>query len=380
MPAMNSRQPETETLDATGRAWPPAADLVADAGVLERTGALYERVRDVIPEAEWPLHAALVDAINRLKRERNAIILAHNYMTPEIFHCVGDITGDSLKLAQVAAEAEEEVIVQAGVHFMAETAKILSPEKTVLIPDLEAGCSLAESITGEDVRAIRRAYPDYPIVTYVNTSAEVKAECDICCTSSNAVAVVEAIARQRGVDTVILVPDRFLAQNVASQTDIRILTWQGECEVHEKFTRDEIMQLRAEHPDAMIITHPECPPDVLRASDFAGSTGAMAAFVAEHRPAKAILITECSMSDNVAALNPATQFIRPCNLCPHMKRITLKGIYDALREMKHEVMVDEETARRARQSLRAMLDLPSTGRPPAFDTSREEQPAAFVKV
>ncbi|QOC24209.1 quinolinate synthase NadA [Wenzhouxiangella sp. AB-CW3] len=367
-------------LDATGRAWPPAANLVMDSGVGERTQALYDRVRDVIPEIEWPLHAPLVDAINRLKRERNAIILAHNYMTPEIFHCVGDVTGDSLKLAQVAAEAEEAVIVQAGVHFMAETAKILSPSKTVLIPDLEAGCSLAESITAEDVRAIRRAYPDHPIVTYVNTSAEVKAECDICCTSSNAVGVVEAIARQRGTDTVIMVPDQFLAHNVASQTNVRILTWKGECEVHEKFTAEEIEQLRAEHPDAMIITHPECPPEVLRASDFSGSTGAMAAYVTQHRPAKAILITECSMSDNVAALNPATRFIRPCNLCPHMKRITLEGIYNALREFKHEVQVDEETARRARKSLRAMLDLPTDGPPPAFDTSRPEKPAALVTV
>ncbi len=379
-PAMIARQPETVTLDATGRAWPPASDLLPDAGVMERTSALHERIRDVVPEAEWPLHAPLVDAINRLKRERNAIILAHNYMTPEIFHCVGDITGDSLKLAQVAAEAEEAVIVQAGVHFMAETAKILSPEKTVLIPDLEAGCSLAESITGEDVRQIRAAYPDYPIVTYVNTSAEVKAESDICCTSSNAVAVVEAIAARRGTDTVIMIPDQFLAHNVASQTDIRILTWKGECEVHEKFTREEIEQLRSEHPDAVIITHPECPPEVLWASDFSGSTGAMAAFITENRPAKAILITECSMSDNVAALNPGTRFIRPCNLCPHMKRITLKGIYDALRELKHEVKVDEETARRARKSLRAMLDLPSSGPPPAFDTSREGKPADFVRV
>ena len=375
---MDSRQPDFEHLDAIGRAWPDAADLVLNAGVRERTDALYERIRDVMPEAEWPLHAPLVDAINRLKRERDAVILAHNYMTPEIFHCVGDITGDSLKLAQVAAEAEEAVIVQAGVNFMAETAKILSPEKTVLIPNLEAGCSLAESITGEDVRAIRRAYPDYPIVTYVNTSAEVKAESDICCTSSNAVAVVEAIAEQRGTDTVIMIPDQFLAHNVASQTDVRVLTWRGACEVHELFTREEIEQLRVEHPDAMIITHPECPPEVLRVSDFSGSTGAMAGFVAEHRPSKAILITECSMSDNVAALNPATRFIRPCNLCPHMKRITLKGIYDALREMKYEVTVDGETARRARQSLQAMLELPSTGRPPAFDTSRPERPAKFV--
>ncbi|MEE4304398.1 MAG: quinolinate synthase NadA [Wenzhouxiangella sp.] len=359
---------------------PAADDLAYDAGVRERTDALYDRVRDVVPEAEWPLHAPLIDAINRLKAERNAVILAHNYMTPEIFNCVGDITGDSLRLAQVAAEAEQDIIVQAGVHFMAETAKILSPEKTVLIPDLEAGCSLAASITGEDVRRIREAYPDYPIVTYVNTSAEVKAESDICCTSSNAVPVVEAIARQWGSDTVIMIPDEYLAKNVASQTDIRILTWKGDCEVHEKFTRAEIEQLRAEHPDAMIITHPECPPEVLRAADFAGSTGAMSAFVAERHPKKAILITECSMSDNVAVANPGTQFIRPCNLCPHMKRITLAKIYDSLRELRFEIDVSPEVAERARASLQAMLDLPSGGRPPAFDTSKPERQADYVSV
>jgi quinolinate synthase len=354
--------------------------LVFDQGVRDRTDALYERVRDVVPAVEWPIHAPLVDAINRLKAERNAVILAHNYMTPEIFNCVGDITGDSLRLAQVAAEAEQDVIVQAGVHFMAETAKILSPEKTVLIPDLEAGCSLAASITGEDVRRIRAAYPDYPIVTYVNTSAEVKAESDICCTSSNAVGVVEAIAAQWGSDTVIMIPDEYLAKNVASQTDIRILTWKGDCEVHEKFTAAEIDQLRAEHPDAMIITHPECPPEVLRASDFAGSTGAMSAWVSEHRPKKAILITECSMSDNVAVANPGTQFIRPCNLCPHMKRITLEKIYLALRDLRHEIHVSEDIADRARASLRAMLDLPRGGQPPAFDTSRPERRADYVSV
>jgi quinolinate synthase len=373
-----STHQQVKQLDAIGRNWPAAAELVMDDGVAERTDALYEKVRDVVPEAEWPLHAPLVDAINRLKRERNAVILAHNYMTPEIFHCVGDITGDSLRLAQVAAETPAEVIVQAGVHFMAETAKILSPDKTVLIPDLEAGCSLAESITAEDVRAIRAAYPDYPIVTYVNTSAEVKAETDICCTSSNAVAVVEAIAAERGTDTVIMIPDQFLAHNVASQTDIRVLTWRGACEVHERFTRAEIEQLRIEHPDAMIISHPECPPEVLQVSDFSGSTAAMAACVTERRPAKAILITECSMSDNVAALNPATRFIRPCNLCPHMKRITLEGIYESLRRLQHEVSVDAVTAERARKSLQAMLALPTGTAPPAFDTSRPQKAAEIL--
>jgi len=365
---------------SAGLDWPASDELRFDSDVRARTDHLFERLSDVIPEAEWPMHAPLIDAINRLKAERNAVILAHNYMTPEIFHCVGDAVGDSLKLAQLAAEADAEIIVQAGVHFMAETAKILSPEKTVLIPDLRAGCSLAASITGADVRRIRQAYPGYPIVTYVNTSAEVKAESDICCTSSNAVQVVEAAARQWECDTVIMIPDEYLARNVASQTDIRILTWKGACEVHERFTADEIEQLRAEHPEAMIITHPECPPDVLRAADFAGSTGAMAAFVRDHAPKTAILITECSMSDNVSVDNPGTRFIRPCNLCPHMKRISLTGIYESLRQLQFEVEVDADVAARARNSVQAMLDLPAAGKPPAFDTRRPVTAADYVAV
>jgi len=364
----------------TAHNWPPAGELRFDDSVRDRTAHLYRRVADVVPEVEWPLHAPLVDAINRMKVERNAVILAHNYMTPQIFHCVGDATGDSLKLAQLAAESEADIIVQAGVHFMAETSRILSPEKTVLIPDLEAGCSLAASIKGADVRRIRQAYPDYPIVTYVNTSAEVKAESDICCTSSNAVQVVEAVAGQWTTDTVIMIPDEYLAKNVASQTDIRVLTWQGACEVHERFTAEEIEQLRAEHPDAMIITHPECPPDVLKAADFAGSTGAMAAWVHDHAPSTAILITECSMSDNVSVDNPGTRFIRPCNLCPHMKRITLAGIYESLRQHRFEVRVDPDIAERARASVQAMLDLPRADRPPAFDTTRAAAAAEYVSV
>jgi len=295
----------------TGNDWPEADALVYDDAVKVRTDHLYDRVKDVVTPMEWPAFAPLIDAINRLKVERGATILAHNYMTPEIFNCVGDITGDSLKLAQVAAEAKEDVIVQAGVHFMAEPAKILSPDKTVLIPDMAAGCSLAASITGADVRAIKAAYPHLPIVTYVNTSAEVKAYSDICCTSSNAVQVVEAAAAQWGVDTVIMIPDEYLAKNVAAQTSIKILTWKGSCEVHEQFTAQDIDDLRAAHPDAVILTHPECPPDVMAKADFAGSTGAMAAYVKDHAPKKAILITECSMSDNVAVENPGVQFVRP---------------------------------------------------------------------
>ena len=360
--------------------WPDAGALVYDAGVKARTDHLYERVKDVVTPMEWPVHAPLIDAINRLKGLRGATILAHNYMTPEIFNCVGDITGDSLKLAQVAAEAPEAVIVQAGVHFMAETAKILSPHKTVLIPDMAAGCSLASSITGEDVRRIKAAYPDLPIVTYVNTSAEVKAWSDICCTSSNAVQVVEAVARQWGVDTVIMIPDEYLARNVAAQTGVKILTWKGSCEVHEQFTPEDLDDLRAAHPDAIILTHPECPPEVMAKADFAGSTSAMASYVRDAAPKKAILITECSMSDNVAVENPGVEFVKPCNLCPHMKRITLKGIYEALRDMKHAVEVDPVIAGRARASLQAMLDLPKAKTPPSFDLNRPAVAVPYVSL
>ncbi|MEO1040029.1 MAG: quinolinate synthase NadA [Pseudomonadota bacterium] len=361
-------------------AWPAVEDLVYDHGVKARVDHLYDAVKSVVTPMEWPAHAPVIDAILQLKEERNAVILAHNYMTPEIFNCVGDITGDSLKLAQVAAEAEADVIVQAGVHFMAETAKILSPGKTVLIPDLRAGCSLAASITGRDVRRIREAYPHLPIVTYVNTTAEVKAECDICCTSSNAVQVCEAIAQDWGVDTVILIPDEYLAKNVAAQTELKILTWKGSCEVHEQFTPEDIDALREAHPDAVILTHPECPPEVMNKADFAGSTGAMSSYVEKNQPAKAILITECSMSDNVSVANPGVQFVKPCNLCPHMKRITLAGIYEALRDMKHQVEVDPDVAERARASVQAMLDLPKLETPPHFDTDREAIAVPYVSV
>ena len=366
--------------DAAERVWPEASALVYDDAVKARTDHLYARVKDVVTPMEWPAFAPLIDAINQLKVLRGATILAHNYMTPEIFNCVGDITGDSLKLAQVAAEAEEDVILQAGVHFMAETAKILSPNKTVLIPDMEAGCSLASSITGADVQAIKAAYPDYPIVTYVNTSAEVKAYSDICCTSSNAVQVVEEVAKQWNTNTVIMIPDQYLAKNVAAQTGIKILTWQGECEVHEQFTPQDIQDLRDAHPEAVIITHPECPPEVMAAADFAGSTGAMAAYVKDKSPKKAILITECSMSDNVAVENPGVQFIKPCNLCPHMKRISLTNIYETLRDMKHEVEVDPVIAEKAKASLQAMLDLPKAENPPSFDTGKPLANVPYVAV
>ena len=356
--------------DSGSADYSPEETLLYDEDVKAETDHLYERVRDVILPDEWPVHAPLIAAINRLKKERGAIILAHNYMTPEIFNCVGDLSGDSLALARMAADVEEDIIVQAGVHFMAETAKIMCPDKTVLIPDLRAGCSLAESITGEDVAAIKAKYPDYPIVTYVNTSAAVKAEADVCCTSGNAVQMVEWAAKEWGTDTVILIPDEFLARNVAANTGIRILTWKGACEVHERFTAEDVEALREGHPGVVVLTHPESPVDVVRAADYAGSTAGMAAWVKNNRPAKVVLLTECSMSDNVAIENPGVKFVRPCNLCPHMKRITLQNIYDALRFNRHEVEVDEETAARARIPIRRMLDLPKPDSPAQFDKDR----------
>lgn len=350
---------------------PSAAELrglVYDDAVRAETDALYPLVKDFITPMEWPALAPLIAGINRLKREKNAVILAHNYMTPDIFRLVGDFRGDSLQLAREAAKVEQKVIVQAGVHFMAETSKILAPEKTVLIPSLEAGCSLASSITGADVRLIKEKYPDYPIVTYVNCTAEVKAECHITCTSSNAAQVVEEIAKQWNSDTVILVPDQYLAKNVAAQTGIRILTWPGACEVHEQFSAEDVKQLREAHPGVIILAHPECPPDVLEEADYAGSTAALANYVAEKSPHKVVLLTECSMSDNVAAENPGVNFIRPCNLCPHMKRITLENIYDCLKTGVHEVTIPEDIRIRAKAALDAMLNLPKMDRPLDFVT------------
>jgi quinolinate synthase len=330
-------------------------ELAFTDSVRRDTQHLYDRVARIIPAAEWAVHAPLIDAINRLKREKDAVILAHNYMTPEIFHCVGDFAGDSLALAREAARTNAKVIVQAGVHFMAETSKILSPEKTVLIPDSRAGCSLASSITGADIRLLRQKHPGLPIVTYVNTSAEVKAESDICCTSGNAVRVVEHIAREFGTDTVIMVPDQYLARNVAAQTGVKVITWAGACEVHERFTAAEIRDYRAAHPGITVLAHPECPPEVVAEADFAGSTAAMIDYVGTHNPARVVLITECSMSDNVAAQHPGTEFVRPCNLCPHMKRISLEGILRALTTMTTEVLVDADVAARARLPIDRML-------------------------
>ncbi len=325
--------------------------MALSSTALARTAPLYERVRGVIPAEEWPVFAEDVDAILTLKRERNAVILAHNYQTPEIFHCVADLVGDSLALARKAMAVDADIIVLAGVHFMAETAKLLNPGKTVLIPDLEAGCSLADSITAADVRRLRQRYPGVPIVTYVNTSAAVKAESDICCTSGNARAVVESL----GVPRVIMLPDEYLAQNIARETEVEIIAWKGHCEVHERFTPEDIRQLRENHPGVTVLAHPECPPEVVAEADFSGSTAAMSDYVATHQPPRVVLMTECSMSDNVAVLHPAVEFIRPCNLCPHMKRITLGNIRRALEENRHPVTIDPAVADGARRAVERML-------------------------
>ncbi|MBP2295438.1 quinolinate synthase NadA [Azospirillum rugosum] len=330
---------------------PATSALAYTADIAEATRPIYERVKRVIPAVEWPFHAPLVHEINRLKRERNAVILAHNYQTPEIFHGVADIVGDSLALAAKATQTDADVIVLAGVHFMAETAKLLNPAKTVLIPDTGAGCSLAESITAADVRLLRERYPGVPVVAYVNTSAEVKAEVDICCTSGNAVEVVESL----GTPRVIMLPDEYLAKYVATQTSVEIIAWKGHCEVHERFTGDEIREFRGRFDELVVIAHPECPPDVLEAADFVGSTARMVDFVADRRPPRVLMVTECSMSDNVAAASPETEFVRPCNLCPHMKKITLANILESLRTLEPQVSIAPEVAERARRSVERML-------------------------
>ncbi len=328
-------------------AWSPAVEA--------RTRPVFERLRRHVPEIEWRVHAPWIDAIAELKRARHAVVLAHNYQAPEIFHGVADFAGDSLQLARLAKETDAEVIVMAGVYFMAETAKLLNPDKTVLIPDARAGCSLAESITAADVRLLRRRWPDAPVVTYVNTSAEVKAESDVCCTSQNAVEVVESLGEPR----VIFLPDEYLGRYVQSRTSVELLLWRGHCEVHERFSADDVRAWRASYPGVHVLAHPECPPEVLAEADFVGSTAAMIGHVRHARPARVMLVTECSMSDNVAVEFPDLQFVRPCNLCPHMKRITLPGIQRALSNLETRVEVEAETARRARAAVERMLALPS---------------------
>ena len=323
----------------------PMPDLLA------RTAPLYERVKAVVPPVEWPFFARDIDAILALKRARNAVILAHNYQTPEIFHCVADLVGDSLALAREATRVDADVIVLAGVHFMAETAKLLNPGKTVLIPDTAAGCSLASSITPADVQLLRQRYPGVPVVTYVNTSAAVKACSDICCTSGNAKQIVESL----GVDRVIMLPDEYLAQNVAAETGVEIIAWAGHCEVHERFTAAEIRLIREQHPGVIVLAHPECPPEVVAEADFAGSTAAMIQYVGTEKPARVVMVTECSMSDNVAVDHPDIEFVRPCNLCPHMKRITLPKIRQALETLTYEITIDPAVAAGARRAVERML-------------------------
>jgi quinolinate synthase len=311
----------------------------------------YEKVKRVIPEIEWPFFSPYIESINKLKKEKNVVILAHNYQTPEIYHCVADIVGDSLKLAKEAAKTTADTILMCGVYFMAETAKLMSPDKTVLIPDPKAGCSLSESITGKDVRLLKEKYPGVPVVTYVNTSAEVKAETDICCTSSNAVEIIESL----GTDRVIFLPDEYLAKNVAKETKVKIISWHGTCMVHEKFTAKEIREYREDNPGITILAHPECPPEVIAEVDFTGSTSKMSNYVKEKQPRKVLMVTECSMSDNVSIENPNVEFVRPCNLCPHMKRITLPGILQSLMLNMYEVKIANDIMKRAKRPIEKMV-------------------------
>ena len=314
---------------------------------------IYKKISKFIPDAEWKIHAPLIDKINKLKKEKNAIILAHNYQTPEIYHGVADIAADSLALAIEASKTSADKIIMCGVHFKAETAKLMKPAKKVFLPDMEAGCSLASSITGEDVRLLKQKYPGVPVVSYVNTSADVKAETDICCTSANAVKVVESL----NVDKVIFLPDQYLADYVAKNTKVKIIAWKGTCIVHEQFTEKEIKDIKTQNPGIKVIAHPECPPDVIAASDFAGSTSGMIKYVKDNQPKKVMLVTECSMSDNVEADNPNVSFIKPCNLCPYMKKINLEKILDCLENDTNEIILDNKTIEAARKSVIRMTEI-----------------------
>jgi quinolinate synthase len=318
--------------------------------VKKATDPIYQKISKVLPEIEWSIHAPYIYKINKLKKEKNAIILAHNYQTPEIYHGVADLAADSLSLAMEASKTSADIIVMAGVHFMAETAKLMNPTKKVLLPDMKAGCSLSSSITGKDVRILKEKYPGVPVVSYVNTSADVKTETDICCTSANAVKIVKSL----GVKKVIFLPDKYLAKHVASQTDVEIISWIGTCIVHEQFNEKEINEIRKDNPGIKIIAHPECPPDVIKASDFAGSTTGMIKYVEDHQPKKVMMVTECSMSDNVRIDNPKVEFIKPCNLCPYMKKITLPKILECLENETGEIIMNKETIDKARISVERM--------------------------
>ncbi len=321
--------------------------------IKKATDPIYQKISRAVPDIEWPSFAPYIYEINKLKRQKNAIILAHNYQTPEIYHGISDFSADSLALAIEAAKTKADIIVMCGVHFMAETAKLMSPNKKVLLPDMRAGCSLSSSITGEDVRELKKKYPGVPVVSYVNTSADVKSETDVCCTSANAVKIVNSL----GVRKVIFLPDDYLAKYVASQTDVEIISWKGTCEVHEQFNDEEINQIRKENPGIKVIAHPECPPDVIKASDFTGSTSGMIKYVKDNQPEKVMMVTECSMSDNVQVDNPNVEFIRPCNLCPHMKRITLPKILDCLKNETNEILLDDKTIKSARKSVIRMTEI-----------------------
>ena len=323
------------------------------AEIKKATDPIYKKISKAMPEIEWSSHAPYIYRINELKKKKNAIILAHNYQTPEIFHGISDFSDDSLALAIEAAKTKADIIVMCGVHFMAETAKLMSPSKKVLLPDMRAGCSLASSITGDDVRNLKKQNPGVPVVSYVNTSADVKAETDICCTSANAVKIVNSL----DVKKVIFLPDDYLAKYVASQTDVEIISWKGTCEVHEKFNDEEIYEVKKNNPGIKVIAHPECPPDVLRASDFTGSTSGMIKYVKDNQPEKVMMVTECSMSDNVQIDNPKVEFIRPCNLCPHMKRITLPKILECLENETNEILMSDETIAKARKSVERMAEI-----------------------
>ena len=314
---------------------------------------IYKKISKFVPEAEWKIHAPLIEKINKLKKEKNAIILAHNYQTPEIYHGVADIAADSLALAVEAAKTSASKIIMCGVHFMAETAKLMNPSKKVFLPDMQAGCSLASSITGKDVRLLKQKYPGVPVVSYVNTSADVKAETDVCCTSANAVKVVESL----NVEKVIFLPDQYLADYVAKNTKVKIISWKGTCIVHEQFTRKEIEDIKSQNPGIKVIAHPECPPDVIEASDFAGSTSGMIKYVKDNQPKKVMLVTECSMSDNVEADNPNVSFIKPCNLCPYMKKIDLEKILDCLENDTNEIVLDNKIIEAARKSVIRMTEI-----------------------
>ena len=321
--------------------------------IKKATDPIYNKISKAIPDIEWSFHAPYIYEINKLKKKKNAVILAHNYQTPEIYHGISDFSADSLALAVEASKTKADIIIMCGVHFMAETAKLMNPKKKVLLPDMKAGCSLSSSITGDDVRLLKKKNPGVPVVSYVNTSADVKAETDVCCTSANAVKIVNSL----GVEKVIFLPDDYLAKYVASQTNVEIISWKGTCEVHEKFTDTEINEIRKNNPDIKVIAHPECPPDVINASDFAGSTSGMIKYVKDNQPKKVMMVTECSMSDNIQIDNPNVEFIRPCNLCPHMKRITLPKILDCLKNETNEILMSDEIIRKARKSVERMAEI-----------------------